>query len=312
MVERRRLQTSDLFDLVPGTRMTRREVHAKFGGDWRRGISVPKDRRNVLVFTDPVAGAEHGYDVHEGLTPGGIFFYTGEGPSGDQELNYSNRTLRDADAEGIPVRVFAVDGTSVTDVGLFTPDAPPYSVREVPTAGDAARTVLVFALLPVDADTSLLTTASSARNDPPEISEWREPAFSPFELVDDADALGRSVTRVEFELQRDFGRWLTDNGTPPRRMRLAVPGGRIEPDLFVPATGWVVEAKKSTARSFVRTAIGQVLEYTQLARDHEIDAKPMILLPARPESDLVRLLSQLSIITATRLGSGFELDSLDR
>ncbi|WKK70539.1 hypothetical protein Q0F99_11785 [Rathayibacter oskolensis] len=307
MVERLRPRTSDVFDLVPGTRMTRREVHAKFGGDWQRGISVPKDRRNVLVFTDPVAGAEHGYDVHEGLTPEGIFLYTGEGPSGDQELNYSNRTLRDADAAAIPVRVFAVDGTSVTYVGLFAPDDPPYSVREVPSAGDTARTVLVFALLPVDADTSLLTTGSGAGNDAPEISEWREPAFSPFELVGGADAPGRSVTRVEFELQRDFGRWLIDNGTPPPD----APSRSRRSDRARPvrsSDGMGRGSKKSTARSFVRTAIGQVLEYTQLARDHEIDAKPMVLLPARPEPDLVRLLSQLSIITATRRGSGFGLD----
>ncbi|QHF21039.1 hypothetical protein GTU71_09485 [Rathayibacter sp. VKM Ac-2762] len=294
------------FDLVPGTRTTRREIHARFGGDWRRGISVPRDHRNIFVFTDPVRGAKHGYDVHEGLTPEGVFLYTGEGPSGDQDLNYSNRALRDADATCVPVRVFAVDGTYVTYVGLFVPDDPPYSVQFVPSVGDTSRSVLVFALLPVDADTSLLEAGTLLGNGAPEISEWREPAFGEIELAG-GSVEARSMTRVEFELQRDFGRWLIKNDMPPRRMRLAVRGGRIEPDLYVPSTGWIVEAKKSTARSFVRTAIGQVLEYTQLARDHHVEAKPMILLPGRPEVDLLRLLSGLSIIAAVRDGSEFAL-----
>src|SRR5690606_5677887 len=58
-----------------------------------------------------------------------------------------------------------------------------------------------------------------------------------------------------------------------------------------------------------RMAIGQVLDYTHLAKKHGIDAAPVILLPGRPEPDLQDLISSLNITTVIRTDTGFDITS---
>jgi hypothetical protein len=294
------------FDLVPGDKLLRRQVHARFGGDWRRGISTPANRRNIFVFTDPVQGPKYGYDVHEGLTPEGNFLYTGEGPKGHQDLNHANRALRDSEKNGIPVRLFAVDGTAVTYVGTFVPDSPAYCSREVPDAQGVLRQALIFSLLPVEANLELVGPTGELLP-PLEILDWRPPDFSEVSLTDVVREDLRTVSRVEFELQHAFGQWLIAGGTPPQTMKLRTGHVLLQPDLYVPSRGWIVEAKKSTARSHVRTAIGQVLDYVMLARSCNLEVVPVLLLPGRLPDDLRKLVGSLSIVTVSKTTTGFEI-----
>lgn len=77
--------------------------------------------------------------------------------------------------------------------------------------------------------------------------------------------------------------------------------------MYVEAEGWVVEAKKSTGREYVRMAIGQVLDYTNNARGLDASVAPLILLPGRAEADLMQLSADLGIALALRDGDSFEL-----
>jgi hypothetical protein len=81
----------------------------------------------------------------------------------------------------------------------------------------------------------------------------------------------------------------------------------IEPDMYVEAEGWVVEAKKSSARGYVRMAIGQVLDYTHNAQSVADSVTPMILLPGQPDRDLRALAADLRISVATRDADSFEI-----
>ncbi len=77
--------------------------------------------------------------------------------------------------------------------------------------------------------------------------------------------------------------------------------------MYVEAEGWVVEAKKSTGREYLRMAIGQVLDSTHNARTLDAQVPPMILLPGRAEPDLQDLTADLGITLASRDGNSFEL-----
>jgi hypothetical protein len=66
--------------------------------------------------------------------------------------------------------------------------------------------------------------------------------------------------------------------------------------------GWIVEAKKSSARPFVRMAIGQVLDYAHLARKDHRPVVPVIVLPEEPTDDLKELIVSLNITLIVRQG----------
>ncbi|MEV8212523.1 hypothetical protein [Leifsonia sp. NPDC077715] len=120
--------------------------------------------------------------------------------------------------------------------------------------------------------------------------------FHPRPTADDLTAdTGRIVTYEEFELQSRFGRWLESQNTPAEVLLLTVGSSVIQPDFHVPARSWIVEAKKSEARPYVRLAIGQVLDYVAAAERHNIVARPVILLPRVPADDLVDLVGRHGI-----------------
>lgn len=90
--------------------------------------------------------------------------------------------------------------------------------------------------------------------------------------------------------------------TPSTDLTLRTGATAIKPDHYVKSRKWIVEAKKSEARPYVRLAIGQVLDYVALAKTHNIEATPVILLPRRPIPDLVALLRTHGILLATPKG----------
>lgn len=81
----------------------------------------------------------------------------------------------------------------------------------------------------------------------------------------------------------------------------------ITPDLYSPTRGWVVEAKRSAGRAYVRTAIGQVLDYAHNLERAGKPATPAVLLPGQPDDDLKALLKKLGILLIVRSGDGFEV-----
>ena len=294
--------------LEVGDVVARRRIHNAYGGQQQGGISTPRSIPDILIFTDPVSGARYGYDEFEGLKEDGSYSYTGEGQYGPQTFVRGNLALRDAAANGKTIRLFTTKGTLATYVGAFTTGEPTYRIETIPDLDGNPRAGIIFNLVPLEADETLLPTYGGTSNDA-FVGEWIPPEFSDIVIaqVEQPDLGERVVSRVEFELQRAFGEWIASTGHPPKRLRLPAGTSSIEPDLYVPSKPWIVEAKKSSGRAYVRTAIGQVLDYVHIAKLEDLDASPVILLPGRPERDLVELIAELGIILAVRRGDSFEV-----
>ncbi|WP_307369411.1 hypothetical protein [Microbacterium sp. W4I4] len=294
-----------------GDRVRRRAIHDQYGGGLQGGISTSSKTKDIFIFTDPARGARYGYDIYEGLQPDGSFAYTGEGRTGDQTFTRGNRALLEAADEGRTIRVFNAVSPYATYAGAFTTGDPVCSFNEIPGEDGVLRRAIVFNLVPLDANPAILApNRGQLRMLKPQIGRWYPPDSSDVALVADSTQRppgDRVVSRIEFQLQADFGHWLEGRGTPPSRLRLPVAGTIIEPDMFVEAEGWIVEAKKSSGRDYVRMAIGQVLDYVNNARELDGATTPMILLPGRAESDLSRLCGDLGIVLAARDGESFEL-----
>lgn len=288
-----------------GDTVLRREIHAAYGGQQQGGIITPKAIPDILVITSPESGARHGYDAFEGLQEDGSFLYTGEGQYGPQEFVRGNAALRDAAANGRPIRLFTKQGTSVTYVGEFTTGEPPFSIRMIPDSDGNLREGIIFKLVPVIADVVALDLAPASAAAVVRTGAWTAPESSSYVVGSPTLPADRLASRIELALQADFGRWIEARGETPRDLALSSAGAMIKPDMYIDETGWIVEAKKSPAREYVRTAIGQVLDYALLAREYGRKAVPVILLPSRPVAHLEALLSELGILLVVRDGDGF-------
>ncbi|WP_156465942.1 MULTISPECIES: hypothetical protein [unclassified Rathayibacter] len=302
-------QAGRRFDLPIGKEIRRRSLLRALGGSWQNGIAPSASLPEIFAFTNPKTGARFGYDQFEGVRADGSYAYTGDGQRGDQSFGSSNAALRDAAQNGKAIRLFKANGPRVTYIGVFTNGTPNYVYRTIRSAYESERRGIIFNLLPLDADLRMLSVPVDSSGAKPGPRDWVAPNVSDIVISggDEALAGDRVVTRVEFELQRDFGHWLIQQGTPPSLLSLSPGSSPIQPDLYVESRGWIVEAKKSTARSLVRMAIGQVLDYAHVARRQGYPAAPLILLPGRPDEDMVDLIRSLSIITAIRTDDGFQL-----
>lgn len=288
--------------LQPGDELLRASLHAVYGGQEQGGISTPRSIPDVFIFTDPEKGAKYGYDRFEGLREDGNYSYTGEGQVGDQLIDKrGNASLVRSVEQGRVIRLFRTKKTYATYVGSFTLGNPAYWESTIPDIRGNDRRGYIFNLEPIDAETELLPAYGGEELTSPVVTDWVPPNFA--DVVVEGGKLptgpeGRTVSRVEFKLQSDFGQWLTKAGHVPKNLTLPIDSSVIEPDLYVPTQGWIVEAKRSASREHIRTAIGQVLDYVHVARRFNIDATPVVLFPAAPAGDLVELIHSVGITLA--------------
>lgn len=279
---------------------------------------TPQSIPDILIFTDPASGSRYGYDRFEGLREDGSYAYTGEGQRGAQEFVRGNRALHDSAAAGKTIRLLRTNGVLATYVGSFALDSPAYEFETIPDLDGLPRQGIIFNLIPLDAHVELLPAYGGVEAEPeaslidyvafPRV--WSPPEYSNVVVAGPAEqqvAGERTVSRVEFQLQSEFGSWLRAEGTPPQRLPLRVRNITIKPDLYVPDRHWIVEAKKSIARGHVRTAIGQVLDYVHIAQKAGLATTPVILLPGTPEADLVELIARLGITLIVRSHDAFEV-----
>ncbi|MFJ4159593.1 hypothetical protein [Microbacterium testaceum] len=302
--------------LEPGDTVRRRSIHDAYGGQQQGGISTPRRQNDIFIFTDPESGARYGYDKFEGLREDGSYSYTGEGQYGPQEFVRGNRALRDCAIDGKTIRLFRTHGTSATYVGAFTTGTPTYEIETIPDASGNPRAGIIFNLLPTVARVDLLPAYGGGLG--PQAPQtytaaprsWTPPEYDDVVVAVAETAPGqRVVSRIEFELQAAFGEWLRTQGLSPQRLPLRAGSAVIEPDMFVPERDWIVEAKKSTARGHVRTAIGQVLDYAHVASKAGLNTAPAILLPGPPEEDLRELVHAVGITLIVRVDDDFEVSA---
>jgi hypothetical protein len=270
-----------VWNLTPGDRIERKELHERFGGRTQGGIGPSSRTPNVFVFSDPVAGEKHGY--FDGWMSADTFHYSGEGQRGDQRMVSGNLSILNHRKDGRSLRVFLGARGTVTYLGEFEVDAEhPWYETDAPETGDGPiRKVIVFRLKPIDAVEISPAQSSLAhllgledRNEPDVRSVDIEQHVTEKTFVTFADHLRRAgyvVTR-----------------------QMITPRGEAKPlftDLCVEDLSLLVEAKGSVTRENVRMAIGQLTDYGRFFPK----MKRAVLLPSEPRQDLAELLESAEI-----------------
>jgi len=58
------------WNIEPGDRIRRRDVHARYGGGWQGGIAPSAQSPNVLIFSEAKSGQQHGLTCPPRTEPG--------------------------------------------------------------------------------------------------------------------------------------------------------------------------------------------------------------------------------------------------
>lgn len=151
------LQASrNVWSVKRGDITTRSAISAAYGGSIYGGIEPSARTPNVLIYVDPARGVLNGYN-YDGWDPyeDGVFYYTGEGRKGDQQMVVGNKAVLDHAESGRTLRLFeAADGGRRKGgkrqryIGAFRVDpAQPWRFEEAPDAHGRRRKVIVFRLL---------------------------------------------------------------------------------------------------------------------------------------------------------------------
>jgi len=141
------------WQIEPGQRLTRPQIHALYGGRPHPRISPCKSiSTNILLFSEPepYPGCFNGWDDNN------RFHFHGEGTEGDQEFRQGNLVIRDHVADGDrPLRLFVpVQGAEEWEyIDRFRLDtttagiSPGVLITEGPDKHRNVRCILVFLLV---------------------------------------------------------------------------------------------------------------------------------------------------------------------
>jgi hypothetical protein len=289
------------WELKPGEKIVRKDLHATFGGRPQGGIGPSNVTPNVFLFTDPLTGHLYGYlDGWDGQR----YHYYGEGRFGDQRMASGNASVLRAAEDGRTIRLFEGSGGEVTYSGVWELDPDePYYETDAPDFDGQIRKVIVFKLVrTAGAIIPGYTTASDADETVVQVvpveEQNTETAF--------VNPSGKSYTAqlVEGKLVQALRSHLTTLGHAVDRLMIH-PKGEGKPlfsDLWdATGPGLLIEAKGTVTREAVRMAIGQLLDYGRF----KPQAKKVILVPERPRSDLIALAGTVDATVVWPEGKGY-------
>ncbi|MEV0131954.1 hypothetical protein AB0H83_26255 [Dactylosporangium sp. NPDC050688] len=111
-----------------------------------------------------------------------------------------------------------------------------------------------------------------------------------------------AAARREADLVSRYERYLEEHGHRAIRNEITLPGrlDTLFTDVYVEDTEELLEAKASAGRNHIRLAIGQLCDYARFVRPRS----RAVLLPSRPEQDLVDLLRSMEIACVYERGEG--------
>ncbi|MCZ6547117.1 MAG: HNH endonuclease [Deltaproteobacteria bacterium] len=157
-----------MFDI--GRTYKRREIHAKHGGQQQGGISTPKGRPYLLLFSG--AGQEYGY--RDGWDDDGVFLYSGEGQVGNMDFTGGNKAIRDHARDGKDPHLFEqVSVGQVRYLGCFV--CCTWNFRQAKDKAGRSRRAIVFHLVPMElAGESGPSSASAATQLPLDLQPLEE------------------------------------------------------------------------------------------------------------------------------------------
>ena len=297
------METTLDFPLRPGALIKRLDLHNMLGGSGQGGINPSLESQNVFLFADPETGLRHGYV--DGWKSDGLFDYTGEGQRGDQVMKRGNAAVLNHKSKRRALRLFNGSKDMIRYEGEFEISAhQPFYTTDAPETGDGPlRQVFVFRLSPVGGSppsnviamppaTSLTVTSI-----PIESNNTEKFVMNPGAAPIEAD-------RRESRLVKAFCTFIQSCGHQTSRHRI-LPRGEIKPlftDVFISNLNLLIEAKGTTERGSIRTAIGQLADYRRFLDN----PKRAILLPDRPREDLIQLAQAEGVALIYQVDGAFE------
>ncbi|MGI8336755.1 restriction endonuclease [Actinomadura scrupuli] len=274
--------------------MIRRDLHEEYGGRRQGGIGPSRVTANVLLFTDPLKGHQHGY--FDGWGSDDCYHYTGEGQIGDQKLVQGNLAVLNHRTDGRALRLFRAVVGGVEYLGEFELDeSEPYYLTDAPETGDGpVRSVIMFRLRPV----------GEVKREGARIPRTPEPQATVTQLPVEEQRTERTLVdparepyeaeRREAVLARSYADYAVSQlGHEVVRQQILPPGEAkaLFTDLYDQSVRELIEAKGTVTREGIRMAIGQLLDY----RRHLNAERMAVLVPSRPRPDLVELCRSLAI-----------------
>lgn len=302
----------------PGEDKTRAQIAALIGGDYRYRSIIPTDD-DVILYFDHEGAAEFGYDYDGWDFNLELFYYTGEGSEGDQQLKRGNYAIALHKEARKALRLFiAVGNIADSDtrihryVGEFEiADDPPYLTKLAPGKDDKPRNVLVFRLRPLgeivtDVGHLSVINGTPAASMVETVSVEAVPqAIIKNEVSEFERAAGGSAQQKEAALTARFTEYLEkEHGRTVRRNGISKPAGDLYTDAADVTSGVVYEAKGDTDRMSVRLALGQVLDYGRYVEGSDL----AVLFPGMPAADLVELLESHQVGCVVEGADGRFLD----
>ncbi|MFD7940741.1 restriction endonuclease [Streptomyces sp. NPDC059755] len=284
-----------VWDIAVGEIVKRVDVHERYGGRRQGGIGPSRVSRNVLLFTDPVKGHKHGY--FDGWGEDDCYHYAGEGQVGDQKMTQGNLAILNHEQERRALRLFRGLSSGMCEyLGEFTlPEERPWYRTDAPeTNGGPIRSVIMFRLQPVSAEAPVGTQLPHTPGDEPLVESIDVEAQHTERMLVDPSREPYEAERTEAKLVRAYADHLRLKGHRVNRHRIAPAGvaKQLLTDLYDVTANRLYEAKGSVSREAIRMAIGQLLDYRRFLLEPEL----ALLVPSRPEPDLLDLCSQLQIV----------------
>lgn len=120
----------------------------------------------------------------------------------------------------------------------------------------------------------------------------RTPHIDPaqFDFSQQSAAEARIARKLEAELVRDYKKWLGDS-----RIIEQILYGRLACDAYEKARNNLIEAKSSIRREYIRMAVGQLMDYAFLGKAKFKNLQKAILLPKKPEPEILNWLDDIKI-----------------
>lgn len=125
------------------------DIHYKYGGQQQGGISTPANHPYIFLFTGD-SGEKYGYK--DEFRSDGLFWYTGEGQTGDMEMTKGNLAIYEHEKRNKTLLLFEYVKTAyVRFLGevLFVS----YHIEERLDVNDDSRKVFIFHLALTDTST---------------------------------------------------------------------------------------------------------------------------------------------------------------
>lgn len=293
--------------LKPGQKIDRAALHETYGGRTQAAIAPSKQTPNVFLFAgSPAEDEDRG--IFSGWRQDGLFYFPGEGPTGDQKFISGNQAVADHMREHRALRLFHGRRGEVEYVGEFTLASLPNSLSswtycDAPEhGGGPLRQIIMFHLNPVDTKPepgrigkleSLMLCAPESEKGVGEVPiETRFSEEGMFYPSREPDAIELQRRR----LIQTYARHLEREGRAPTR-KVIFPDGGGSPkftDLFDDTDNTLIEAAGSLSQPSLQNAIGRLLDLCRHRRQLGVE-HAVLLLPGGRYGHLDLLASELNI-----------------